>query len=200
MTSVDETSSGSDIQTRYVDGVKNRQRSKKGEFAGTVEAYTYPDILEQRKPLGFTYRVTTAKGFQIHLVYNARFSPGGVTHKQSEVDLISWDFTTLPIGIPNVEMSAHLVVDTSVAYPATVQAFEDVLYGTDSYSSRLPSPDEVLEIFEEHSILRVIDDGDGTYTVIGPDEAITMLDSTTYEINWPSAVWIDSDYYTLSSL
>lgn len=87
-----------------------------------------------------------------------------------------------------------------MAYPATVQAFEDVLYGTDSYSSRLPGPDEVLEIFEEHSILRVIDDGDGTYTVIGPDEAITMLDSTTYEINWPSAVWIDSDYYTLSSL
>lgn len=144
--------------------------------------------------------MTTAKGFQIHLVYNARFSPGEIAHKQSDVDLIPWDFTTLAISVQGVEMSAHLIVDTGVAYPSTVEAFEDVLYGTDSFSSRMPTPSEVLEIFEEHSLLRVIDDGDGTYTVIGPDSAITMLDSTTYEITWPSAVWIDSDYYTISSL
>jgi hypothetical protein len=81
-----------------------------------------------------------------------------------------------------------------------MEALEDVLYGTDDESPRLPSPEEVFEIFEENAILRIIDNGDGTWTAIGPDSAIEMLDSETFEITWPSAVYIDADTYTISSL
>jgi hypothetical protein len=159
-------------------------------------------MLDQRslKSFGFSYRISTAKSSKIHLVYNARFSPGGTAHKQSEVDLISWDFTTLAIPIPEVAMSAHLIVDADVAYSETVQALEDILYGSDSISARFPSPEEVLEVFEEHSILRVIDHGDGTFTITGPDEAIQMLSSTTWQITWPSAIYIDAVTYSISSL
>jgi hypothetical protein len=202
LSSVKETDSGSDIQIRYLDGVKTLQRRRKGDFSGSVEAYTYPEMLDQRslKSFGFSYRISTAKSSKIHLIYNARFSPGGASHKQSEVDLISWDFTTLAIPIPDVAMSAHLIVDADVAYPETVQALEDILYGTDSMSAHFPSPVEVLKIFEEHSILRVIDHGDGTFTITGPDEAIQMLSGTTWQITWPSAIYIDAVTYSISSL
>jgi hypothetical protein len=202
LSSVKETDSGSDIQTRYLDGVKTLQRRRKGDFSGSVEAYTYPELLEQRrlKSFGFSYRVTTGKGSKIHLIYNAQFSPGEVAHKQSEVDLISWDFVTKAIPIPDVAMSAHLIVDADLAYPETVAALEDILYGSDALTARLPSPEEVLEVFEEHSILRVIDHGDGTFTITGPDSAIQMLSSTTWQITWPSAIYIDAVTYSISSL
>jgi hypothetical protein len=66
--------------------------------------------------------------------------------------------------------------------------------------ARLPDPQEIFDIFEANSILRVVDNGDGTFTVTGPDDAITMLDDTTFEIDWPSVVVIDSNTYEISSL
>jgi hypothetical protein len=66
--------------------------------------------------------------------------------------------------------------------------------------ARLPTPEELLGIFERTALLQVVDNGDGTFTVTGPDEAIQMLDPTTFQIAWPSAVYLDAESYSLSSL
>lgn len=197
----------SDVKTGYIDGVKNHQRRPLGYFEGIIEAYSYPasffdNILTQKrsKTFGMSYRVTNAKGYQIHLVYNVLLSPSSYLYQQQEVESLNWNFTSFPIPIPTVARSAHVVIDVPDAYSWTVTAIEDILYGTDAAAARLPLPEEVFEVFEENSILRIIDHGDGTWTAIGPDEVIQMLDATTFEITWPSAIYIDAVSYTISSL
>lgn len=204
--SVDETPSEDTERVRYIDGVKTLLQRRPGEFAGKIEAFTYPSTLDSvissrgRKSFGFSYRITKPNGHLIHLVYNAIISPEGFSRNQSDVSSFVWNFTTKPMSVPTGRLSAHLIVDTAKAYSTTIADFENAIYGSDSLAARLPSPDEVLEIFEENSIVRVIDHGDGTYTVTGPDDVIQMLDATSYSIDWPSAVMIDTDIYTISSL
>lgn len=193
----------SDISIRYVDGVKTHQRRRRGQFSGDIQAYTYPDsfysdILTQRKPssFGLSYRSNN----KIHIVYNILISPEQQSHTQKGADAFSWNFSTLPIEMPDNTRGSHIVIDTNIAYTSTIEDLENILYGTDVENARLPTPVEIFEIFEENSILKVTDNGDGTFTVEGPDEAIVMLDSTTFEITWPSVIYIDSETYQISSL
>ena len=204
---ISEESSDSEVSFRHVDGVKVYQRRSSGHFSGTIEAVTYPESMNNdifghslRTSFGLSYRVMRAASYEIHLVYNVLLSPSQYVHQQTEFEPFSWGFTTTPIAIPDAKPSAHLIIDSSVAYSWTIAALEEVLYGTESVDSHLPTPSEVFDIFEENAILRIIDNGDGTWTAIGPDSAIVMLDSTTFEITWPSANYIDADSYTIHSL
>jgi hypothetical protein len=193
----------SEISTTYIDGVKNYQRRRRGYFSGNIQAYTYPDnfysdILIRRKTpsFGLSYRTND----KIHLVYNVLLAPEQQSHTQKSTDSFSWSFSTLPIDMPDNTLGSHIIIDTNIAYSSTIEDLENVLYGTEAENARLPTPFEIFDIFEENSILRVIDHGDGTFTVEGPDSAIQMLDSTTFEITWPSAVYIDAVSYTIHSL
>jgi hypothetical protein len=203
--------SDSDEQTRYLDGVKSRNGRPRGYFSGTIEAFNHPrsfydDVLTQKRTrvFDFCYRTMKEDGYLLHLVYNVLVVPSVYMHQQSIVESYSWDFTTVPLDIPSswygAAKTAHLVVDSSVAYSTTLSDLEDVLYGTDSTNPTMPTPQEVFDIFEENSILIVTDHGDGSFTVDGPDSAIIMLDSTTFQITWPSAVFIDAVSYTIHSL
>lgn len=203
LVSVRESSPYPDDQFRYIDGVKSYTNRRLGEFSGTIETFTYPnsffdDPLIQRlkKRFDLSYRVQN----KIHLVYNVLIqSPSHIT-QQLDTDPFSWNFTTMAMSVPGERMSAHLIVDESKAYSWTIVALEDLLYGSESGGAHLPSPEEVLAIFDVNSILKVTNHGDGSFTVEGPDETIQMLDATTFEITWPSAVYIDAVSYTLSSL
>lgn len=207
LVSVTETPSGSDGKPLYVDGVRVAQHRTREYFSGNIGAFTYPDsfyedVLTQKRPqrFGLSYRVGAGKNHKIHLVYNVLVAPSSFDNHMVEAQPFNWSFTTIPVEAPEGLHGAHLIVDTAFAYPSTIADLEDILYGTEESLPRLPLPDEVLEIFEENSILRVIDNGDGTFTVIGPDEAVVMLDADSWEITWPSAVYIDAFSYTLSSL
>lgn len=207
LTSVQESPSDSEEKTRYIDGVKTRTRRKPGNFEGHIEAFTYPesfyeDVLSRRRPktFGLSYRVMTGETYKIHLVYNILLGPENHDYQYDDTSPFSWDFTTLPIHIPEMRPTAHLVIDSAIAYPETMAAFEDAIYGSDAAEPRLPSPLEVLQIFEDNSILQIIDHGDGTWTAIGPDSVISMLDPTTFMIDYSTAVYIDADTYTIHSL
>lgn len=198
---------GVDGEARYIDGVKHFFRNRVGSFSGKIQAFTYPDsfydhILVKRIPplFGFSYRISEGDHYKIHLVYNLTISPEGISRKTFDIDAFVWDFTTRPVPVPGSRVSAHLVIDSSIAYPSTMQQLEDILYGSDVASARLPLPEEILDIFEENAIVKVIDHGDGTFTITGPDSAVYMTGPTSWEVNWPSAVWIDEDTYTVSSL
>jgi hypothetical protein len=147
-----------------------------------------------------SYRVRTAEAYKIHIVYNVLIEPIVSVRDQKEVSVFRCDFTTLPVEMPAAKRSSHLVIDTGVAYSWTVSQLQDLLYGTESADGRLLTPAEILEIFEDNSIVRVTDHGDGSFTVSGPDYAVYMLDETTFGIDWPSAVYIDEDTYTVRSL
>jgi hypothetical protein len=93
-----------------------------------------------------------------------------------------------------------LIIDPSVAYPEALAHVEDVLYGSEDGDARLPDIGDLLDLFEQHAILTVIDHGDGSYTIIGPDDVVQPIDATSYSISWPSVVQIDEDTYRVSSL
>lgn len=74
------------------------------------------------------------------------------------------------------------------------------LYGTVSTDPYLPEPSEVIDIFLTYPVLIVTDNGDGTATITGPDEAVYMLDSITARIHWPSVRPVTMDKYNISSM
>lgn len=188
----------------YLDGLKLFQRRKEAPYSAIVSCYTNPEswfqTLTKRRnqDFGFTYRTTN----ELHLIYNATAAPSETVYEFFGTVLNSWKITTRPLVLPEGGYTSHLMIDVGTAYPEQLSAVEDLLYGTETSDPVFPTIEELLEIFEIHSLLRVIDNEDGTFTVIGPDDAITMLDSNTFEITWPSAVYtnIFEEKYTIHSL
>lgn len=207
LTRINEIVSGSDDNVNYIDGIKYHQRRFLGHFSGNLEAYHYPDSLHQEaftqrrtQSFGLSYRTGTANAYKIHIVYNVTLLAGSFSNQQIETDVFRWPFTSLPLEIPGVARSSHLVIDTSIAYQSAVDDLEDMLYGTVYTDPQLPTPEEILSIFENNAIVKVTDHGDGSFTITAPDHVLTMVDATTFEITWPSVVVFDSDNYQISSL
>lgn len=211
LVSVEESPSES-VTPRYLDGIKLRDRRSVGSFEATVEAYTFPQAFEdylglyqgftsrkRQSIFDFSYRVMTDDGYKIHLVYNATANPSSKSYKFDSVDTFSWVFTTKPMYIEDATPSAHLIVDAGSAYSTTIAQLENVLYGSDSDDARMPSPEEVVAIFDANSILKVTDLGNGVIEVDGPDSAVVMINSTTVEIDWPSVTRVDHEHWTIYS-
>ncbi len=227
LTSVKVNPSGGTQQGYYLDGVKYLNVATPEEFEGTITAFTYPDEFavcdgtarvhsgmfvtqQQRKSFGFSYRTRVGNdldsnyGYKIHIVYNALAAPSDKSFDTlgGSVDPIdfSWNITTKPAVMSGVKPGAHVEIDTRSANPAAISDVEDILYGTEAQAAILPTLAQLMEIFETYAVLSVTDNGDGTFTVNGPDDAITMLDASTFQITWDSAIPIDADTYSLSSL
>lgn len=123
LVAVSESPSGGEATPYYMDGVKYLNVSNVEEFAGTIEAYTYPDEFsecegiqsfdgleihqQERAEFNFSYRTRigndidgTDHGYKIHLVYNALAAPSQNTYgslsDNVEAITFSWDFTTRP--------------------------------------------------------------------------------------------------------
>jgi hypothetical protein len=195
------TEAGEQTQdARYFDGQRYDTRNREMPFAGTIVAYTYPDELEPYigisgaftgqplRPFGFSYRTNN----EIHIVYNALTVPP----KRSYVTMgakidpadFEWNFTTQPIKIPGGKPSSHIVIMVDESQPEAITELEALIYGDDINDPSLPPVENILEIFESSTILRITDNGDGTWTADGPDSAITTVDSETFQINWPSVI------------
>jgi hypothetical protein len=227
LTSVSETPSGGDTQGYYIDGIKYQNVANAEEFEGTIEAFTYPDEFAEceglvspfsglfltsqgRKSFGLSYRTLVGndingvdKGYKIHLLYNVLAEP--TSRNNSSMDdsptpqNFSWRITTLPPPVTGYRRTAHYIIDSRVTDPLALTAIEDILYGTESLTSRLPLPTELFTIFETNSSFVVVDNGDGTFTASGTDFEVFMSGVDTFTIDTPSAVFIDADSYTLSS-
>lgn len=208
LTSIKENEIDSNARARFLDGLRTNQRRTTGNFSGSIEAFSYPpgfydDILVQKRPpyFGLSYRTGNSTNFKLHLVFNLKISPVGIFRESFETDKWVWPFTTTPIDVPLSKRSAHITIDSGIAYPWTMEALEDILYGTESTDPRLPLPQELYDLFESNGILRITDNGDGSWTA-DTDESgiISFPDVDSFEITWPSAIYIDANTYTISTL
>ena len=208
----------------YVDGNRHSTELGIGNFAAILSAVTYPDEFEEydgtdaqgfsgqrRKSFNFSYRTLLAndalgdyRGYLIHLVYNALATPSTRDYisLSGTVDpsVFSWGISTTPIVIPDARATSHFVIDSTKAYPVTIKWLEDQLYGTSLITAHMPTPTEILELFEENAIFRVIPHGDGTVTIIGPDEAVEEISPNLWKLDWPSVIQIAEHTYKASSL
>ena len=94
-----------------------------------------------------------------------------------------------------------MIIDTRYLYHSAVEALEQILYGSGSAQPRLPLPTEVIELLELSAGLRIIDNGDGTWTAISDvEDVITTLPNGLFSIDWPTAEYTSPDTYSIASM
>lgn len=196
LTAVTEKPSDLRTRVRYRDGQKSVNQRVEDSFSATVECFTYPDtVLGARTVFNMSYRVQTLKGYEIHLVYNAIARVTGAAYQQEDqITPFTFDITTKPRPMPLERMpSAHLIIDTSTAFPGAVAEIEAVLYGSDVIQPRFPVPDDLVPIFDINAYFTVIDNGDGTATITAPDEIFEWLSETQAIADWPYVNSVDEE-------
>jgi hypothetical protein len=226
LTSIEESPSGGEPQSYYLDGEMYAQVSSLEEFEATLNAFTYPDEFsicdgttkvrtglyltqQSRKSFGLSYRTMIGNGsevdhgYKIHIIHNALASPtqrsySTINDSIEPIDF-SWKIKTRPPSIFGYKSSSHIIIDSRYTDPDVLAHVEDILYGTETNTATIPTFDELVDVFDAGGELTVVDNGDGTFTATVPFDAFRMLDSDTFEITWPTAIFIDEDSYTLSS-
>ena len=215
-----------EVESYYIDGLKLLDVSGYGEFEASLSAFTTPREFDRcvgfseiddgltvtsqrRESFGLSYRTLVGdpqkglrRGYKIHLIYGATALSESENHQtlgdNPDAMTLSWKLKTVAQHIPGRAPSAHLIIDTRYMYSSSVAALEAVLYGADQ-PPRLPTPTEVLDIVEEASGLRVIDNGDGTFTVESDiPNVVKNISGTEFELDWET-VSTYGDTYTVTS-
>lgn len=176
--SVAEKTTGVTVKPRYLDGIKISNGHTLGEAAATIEAFTYPVEFEacdgsksvkhglrakhqRRKKFSLAYRTKLGNdtrgldlGYKIHLLYNglAESSDRVANTISDDTDPMNfqWDVTTQPVLVDGYAPSALFEIDTRDTPAELVRALEDILYGTDNTAPRIPSPGELVFMFESY--------------------------------------------------
>jgi hypothetical protein len=224
LVSIDETNN-EQLESYYIDGQCYLNVVRSDGYSAKLTAYDCPSeftvcegvssirnglfVTDQpRSNFNLSYRtqITSQKtsGYKIHLVYGATAKANSSQYKtvgnSVDVTTFSWDISTVPPSASTYKPTAHVVVDTTITYPWVISALETILYGDDNNEPRFPTQGELIELFEESSIVQIVDHGDGSFSITGPDNLVHQVNSTTYTVTTPSIVYIDNQRYTISSL
>lgn len=211
----------------YFDGIKYADILTFGDFSGTIKAYTYPDeflqfegILEvgnglfvnnqQPNRFNLSYRTRIGNdidenyGYKIHILYNLIATPSEKSYDTMSVDKsaieFEWSISAIPDKISGFKPTAHLIIDSRKMGPLLLQDIEDTLYGNEFDDAKLPPLSTLTSFIDNWVIIRITENGDGTWTATGPDNLITMLDATTFQIIQANARYLDADTYLISDL
>jgi hypothetical protein len=224
-----EDDSSSELKTFYLDGVKYLETLIPGDFTGKLKAFTYPDEFDSvcgiapvapglayynqpAKSFNLSYRTKIGNdvegmefGYKIHLLYNVLANPDSVTFetlKDSGAQPIefAWTLTGTPPKIQNFRPTVHISIDSTEIPADLLEILENMLYGTDVSSPRLPSIQEIAALFGYLGALIIVDNHDGTWTAIDESNTyITMLNQTTFQIDDADAEYLDATTYQISS-
>ena len=174
LTAVTEKPSGAEETALYGDDIKYASLRSAEEFAGTIEAYTYPDefaacdgsvalgvgvtVAEQtRQKFGMSYRTilgndvaSDAYGYKIHLIYGATAAPSersyaSVNDKPDAIKL-SWDITSDKVAVPKLKPTASITINSTTVTAAHLTATETMLYGSTTAAAKLPLPSELATL------------------------------------------------------
>lgn len=150
---------------------------------------------QTRKMFGLSYRTKVGNdvdgvdyGYKLHLVYGAMAAPsekGYATINESpEAITFSWELTTTPaevgiVGGNTYKPTASITIDSTKVDATALATLEQFLYGTVGTDPSLPSPADVLTLFE------------GTVTTVTP--TAPTYNSTTDMITIPAITGVN--YY-----
>jgi len=222
LTSVEERFS-QERKAYYLDGVKYLEHVLPGDFSAQLKAFTYPDEFDRvvgisdrssglsahdqnLMSFGLSYRTLigddvagTDRGYLLHLLYNLTAIPESNAYvslnAQSKPVEFGWALSGVPVVISGRRPTVHISLDSTKMKRVLLSNIETILYGSSGAAPRLLSFSEILSLIG----ITITDNGNGTWTVVGPDELITMLDSTTFQIENVDAVYLSADTYAISS-
>lgn len=204
LTTVTESPSGAEVTKKYADNINYLSLVSAEEFAGTIEAFTYPDEWSQcdgsgtptpgvsigqqsRHIFGLSYQTILGNdvdgndhGYKIHLVYGGLAAPSekayGTVNDSPDAIAFSWKFTTTPVAVDGWKPSAIITIDSTKVDPDGLSALEAELYGGAGTDPHLPSPAAVFAFFS------------GTVTQVIPVEP--SFDDETKVITIPSVTGV----------
>lgn len=216
------------LSPQYFDGIKFNETRSPSEFSASLRALTYPDEFMQYdgalefaegvrihdQPVlnrfGMSWRTrlgneiqSTDLGYKIHLGYNLTAIPDPRAYPSlggaSAATEFVWTLSGVPVKVSNFRPSCHFTIDSTEIHPELLNVIETILYGSELTEARLPTPSELSALIGGWDLITVTDNGDGTFTVSGPDEYVTELDPTTFRIDSPTLVYLNTTTFTVSS-
>lgn len=192
LVNINHKASGGKTVSRYLDGIKISNRASPEEFECTIEAFTYPVEFEvcdgtarienglrvsqqRRRPFGLVYRTSIGNdvrgielGYKIHILYNLTAEPSDRAYQtlsdQNEPSTFSWDVTSRAPLVAGLHPSSEYSVDSRDIPQELLSALEDVLYGTAVTNPSLPTPGELIFMFDSYEDL--IYDAGSPYTPV----------------------------------
>ncbi len=199
-----------------------------GEFVGKLKAFTYPvefdlvnglvsvspglDLHDQpSKSFDMSYRTLIGNdiegidyGYKIHILYNivAKAEDASYSTLQDSGSLVEfgWSLSGTPPKIGKYRPTVHISIDSRKTPPDILQLVENALYGTNTTGPSLPTIQEIAEYFGYLGALIIVDHGDGSWSAIDEaDTYITMVNTTTFQIDDVTAVYADTNTYDVSS-
>lgn len=172
---VTEKPTGGEDNKQYADNIAYANIRSESEFEASIEAFTYPDELSEcdgsaqpeegvyvdnqlRKPFGFSYRTKVGNnndninhGYKIHFVWLATPEPSeksrDTINDSPEAQTFSWDLKTEKLPVTGLQPTAHMWIDSTKVPEADLETLEQMVYGSETGESSMPTPDELLGIF-----------------------------------------------------
>lgn len=153
----------------YIDGVKYLNHPTTEEFSATLEAFSSPkefDICDGtafvnsavqihrqlRQSFGLSYRTRTPTGHKIHLIYEAMAHPTARAYPSlsdsPEASTLAWSLSTQGVATTGHQAVSTITLDPGEIEESIFLDLERWLYGTDNTNPRLPSPNEILALFQ----------------------------------------------------
>lgn len=167
---VTEKPDGAKTNKYYADNIVYGMTVSAETFAGTIQAYDYPDEFgacdgskdlvpgmaigqQSRQKFAFAYRTKVGNAtsmvlnsFIWHIIYGATASPSEKSHDtvndSPEFMTMSWDFDTNPTAVSGSDPTSTVSLDSRKLKPAQWAVVEKALVGDSTAASHLPTPDE----------------------------------------------------------
>lgn len=212
----------------YYEGMKISDLVSLGDFSASMKAVTYPEEFTEiegmapiktglflsdqpTKAFGLCYRTQIGNdlegdsaGYKIHILYNVTAIPTDKTYASlsNSPSLVEfeWDIYAVPEEVPGFRPTAHIVINSLDIDPWLLEELEEKLYGSSfAAASLIPMPDLITFISEWYRV-KIIDNGDGTWTAVSSREGFISLDSATqlFTIIHVNAVYLDDVTYQIS--
>jgi hypothetical protein len=164
-----------EVKSYWMDGVKYLDRSISGSYSAKLEAFTYPDVLDEltgvmRYAPGVYLHDQTAKifhlsyrtgvgneisqdlGYKLHIVYNVMAVPSGAAMgtlgETVEPGKFTWDLRGTPPAMFGARPTSHIHLDTRYISPELLETIEGILYGTVLLDPLLPPMVYLLNLIE----------------------------------------------------
>jgi len=223
--SIAESANGSTSDPVHFDGTKFAEVFIPGDYAAMLTAYTYPDEFlefegvvevgnglfttnQQPGRFGLSYRTMVGSdelgsegAYKIHILYNLAAIPAEKNFQtigaDSNANAFEWAITAIPGEVPGFRPTAHLIFDSRKMNPILLEDIETTLYGDILNPPTLPDISTLTSFVGAWVIIRIEEFSDGTWTATGPDDLITMIDATTFQIIQANAVYLDADTYVV---
>ena len=107
--------------------------------------------------------VDDEKGYRLHFIYGAAASPSDQNHdtvnESPDAVTRSWNFDTVPVKIKGYKPFSVLEISSLAADRNLIEQLETIVYGSDEDPSRLPMPDEIIDIFFPMYLYKMIELG-----------------------------------------